>query len=399
MPSCFLCGRGFPAEECEIEVEEEAPKVEPTITDEEALHISKLPPRQRLRRLLEMGAVSLLSAVWLVTRDEFVLERMQDLPKEAFLSPENATELLDRLMGVVVISYSWLSRRHPDPTGFHTHTVLKYLKKHMNHVTEGPYNLDDAGVFWDFASLPQDQPDGMPMTDAEKVDFQRGLRAINLLFGDPKTVVLQLTKVPEKWHFVNLPDSEVNLTPYRNRGWCFYETTVSSTLKSSHLLLDLGLGEKELESESADWPEVQAASSGIRRPPLTPEDMALELKQRKFAKKCDAELVAQRYTEFFHEATASARTLNLSNCRRGTGWCTAELEQLVRALPAFTACEELFLDGHCALGEVALAQLRTQLLHLPALRELWLPEHLGGTREGQALQRSWLGADKILRWF
>jgi len=368
------------------------PRLEPVqlIKDPKELEMMKLAPRLRGRRILTAGAIRLLSAVWLIAQGEnYVIQCRQDLPEEAFLGPEHAAELFGKRYGVVVVSYGWLSKKHPDPTGFHIRVLQKYLKKQTTFLS----GLKDCGVFWDFASIPQDRSGGPEKTEQERRVLRRALSAINSVYADSNTLVVQLTRMPEE---LRLADGEEgNLTPYEHRGWCFFEATVSALLKQANMLLDLGLSTEALEAEDSFWVEVRDALTAERQPLLTPEDMEAELKKRVFTDDSDAELVTKMYKDFFAEVALGAEALHLGNCSAsGRGWGDAEVQQFARALPALTACKLLNLRGHGALGESGLAHLRAPLLELPALRTLWLPTHLERTAEGRALQEEWLTAGK-----
>lgn len=391
-PACEDRGEEAAAEERGGAAEERDPE------DEDLQRLSRRP---RARRVLAGGAVRLLSAAWLLARGEaYILERMQDLQRRcdgderAFLEPGRAAELLDQRFGIVAISYGWLSKRHPDPTGFHMRTVQRYLKSHLLWV-KGEH-LDDVGVFWDFASLPQDAPDGIEKTAEERRAFKRGLHAIGLLYGDPRTLVIQLTKVPEAPQSTD--GSGANLAPYEMRGWCFFEATVSGLEKESSMLLDLGLGTAELELERANWNAVREASTSKRRPPLRPEDMAEELQKRTFTNSSDADVVAEKYASFFREVAAAAQTLDFTNYNRGQGWGDTEVMQLSRALPSFTACKKLCLCYHKKLGEKGLEQLHSSIMQMPSLEKLELPIHLAKTKEGKALISDWQAAGKQVGW-
>jgi len=390
-----LCRRGLLQEPEEPEDEE----------DEEEKRLKKMPPGPRTRAILASGALRLLSAEWLLAQGEgYILQRMQDLPEEAFLHPKRASELFDELYGVIVISYGWLSKKHPDPTGFHMRTILRYLRKHTAQFDW--FGYEDYGVFWDFASLPQDHPHGTEKTEQEKATFKKGLGAISLLYGGRKTIVIQLTRMPEELQLAD--GSEVNLTEYAVRGWCFFEATVSGVLKPASSLLDLGAGAAALDSADAGWSAVREASTANRQPPLLPKDMAVELQKRRFTNGSDTELVTEKYGEFFAEAAGprrraagrprsstrptakaavGAEQLWFQNLSAGEGWGDAEVTQLARALPSFKHCRILRLSGHRALGERGLAELRGALPRCHRLRLLKLPAHLEHTAEGQALER------------
>mmetsp|Transcript_42331 Transcript_42331/g.117866 ORF Transcript_42331/g.117866 Transcript_42331/m.117866 type:complete len:96 (-) Transcript_42331:82-369(-) len=62
---------------------------------------------------------------------------------------------------------------------------------------------------------------------------------------------------------LQLSDGAVaNLTEYNIRGWCFFEATVSSVLKPSLGLLDLGMGAAVLDNEGSGWDAVLARACG-----------------------------------------------------------------------------------------------------------------------------------------
>ena len=59
-----------------------------------------------------------------------------------------------------------------------------------------------------------------PPNRSPSADIQRGLRAINLIYGHQHVTVWCLTRVPA--------DMERG---YHARGWCTFEMTIASTLK------------------------------------------------------------------------------------------------------------------------------------------------------------------------
>ena len=72
-----------------------------------------------VERLLADGSLRLLSVPWLKAQtDMAVLPRRQELPAEAFVSPQAAQRLYaSRTRSVGVLSYRWLRPEHPDPCG------------------------------------------------------------------------------------------------------------------------------------------------------------------------------------------------------------------------------------------------------------------------------------------
>ena len=131
----------------------------------------------RAQAILRTGALSLLSSTWLLGQPEdYIVVRNQDLPADAFLDGSHAAQLLESTGGIVVSSYGWLTKRHPDPLGWHLRTLRKYLKKHLdwdfskNRVkVEQEKSLHDVGLFWDFTAFPQVGPDGAPKSQEEVI--------------------------------------------------------------------------------------------------------------------------------------------------------------------------------------------------------------------------------------
>jgi len=318
-------------------------------------------PSGRARHILHTGDVRLLSAHWLVTQPiSFRIKRHQDLPGKAFLPTEKAESLLSQERGVVVISYPWLTKEHPDPNRFHLETVLDFLR-----CLGKMRSLNEVGIFWDFASLPQP-----PRTKREDQAFKRGLKAIDLLYGGKMSIVVQLKDIPEP-HFEGM-----NSTPYNRRGWCVFEEAVSSILKDNDKVWNLSNVSKELKSGET-YKEVLCAAVSLRQPPVPPQQFCEQLESLVFTSGADRVLVGQIYTDFFNKMCVCAASLTFSNpwnwiTNRIRSWGPKEAEQLAQALPSFRACEILCLNCHLELGtgEGAAELLVTALARLPQLRQL-----------------------------
>ena len=73
------------------------------------------------------------------------LKRRQDLPPEAFYSPEEAVDLLDRGdRSIIVLSYRWYNFYHPDPAG----TTLAAVRRFVNEQkgSRSAFNVRDRCV-------------------------------------------------------------------------------------------------------------------------------------------------------------------------------------------------------------------------------------------------------------
>lgn len=166
---------------------------------------------------LRAGAIRLLSCRWLRAQGYAgalaPLSRQQDLPEEAFLTPEEATEAFEN-GHVYVLSYGWLTPAHPDPHALTLRIVVEFLQSHWLLTRAAPA----VGLFWDFASLPQ-----KPRTDQEDRTFKAGLAVITNFYGSLwQSTVIQLKTLP------SAPDGETyNERQYSDRGWCVVEEGVA----------------------------------------------------------------------------------------------------------------------------------------------------------------------------
>ena len=165
------------------------------------------------------------------------------MPKEAFLTPETAEQLLLQPLQtsagpvprVVALSYRWLSPEHPDPDGYQLGRLLTFLRAHLGCFfgeaaakwTPGtsvpPRDQLDVGVMWDFMSLAQ-----APRIGNEQNRFDRGFSAINKVYGSAgSTITVQLTDTPP------------GVKGYQTSGWCRFEEAVSGIIKSPSFLRDM----------------------------------------------------------------------------------------------------------------------------------------------------------------
>lgn len=161
---------------------------------------------KKLRKALINGDVRLLRCSWLATPtaekhfrdshsthgDAIVMQRMQDLPAEAFFSPAEAAALLDRGdRSILVLSCRWLTAAHPEPLG----TTLAVMRRYLNSEP----TAKGCGLFWDYASLPQKAHDGTDRTADEKGTFKRALTEMaNLYASLTGSAILQLKDVPPR---------------------------------------------------------------------------------------------------------------------------------------------------------------------------------------------------------
>ena len=124
---------------------------------------------------LRDGSARLLRCSWLsspAASGAVIMRRRQDLPPDVFVPCDEAAAMLlrgDR--SVLALSHGWLTALHPEPHG----TTLAAVRRFLLFDTTA---AGDAGLFWDFASLPQRGPNGEARTEEEKRIFNRGLEVM-----------------------------------------------------------------------------------------------------------------------------------------------------------------------------------------------------------------------------
>lgn len=169
-----------------------------------------------LTDVLADGTVRLLSAHWLRAQpDSFVLSRRQELPVAAFVSPEEASDLL-AAEKVGALSYCWADRAvhdggvGPDPNGFHTRTIRAFLKS-----SYGRRRV--VALMIDYASLYQSDPRGH-RTEEENASFKAGLSAMQHIYSSPRVLVLQHKALP----------CTATRKRYDESGWPMFEQSIAT---------------------------------------------------------------------------------------------------------------------------------------------------------------------------
>lgn len=374
--------------------------------------------------VLRRGFIRILDARWLLESPPgFVLPRRQDLPEEAFLSLTKAATFFQQHKKIVMVSYGWLTKEHPDPLSFYLPYVQAFLRKHC-------LRTGHCGVFWDYCALPQLGPNQSEEDDEEDEHFRKcGLRVMHRLYGSRKTMVLQLTQLPLSSPLPGSPGSPcppsemAQPRAYLTRGWCLFESTVASMTKAEGHLLDLGLPHvaEHLFSETSPVSQVMDKAAGRKCPPLVPALMRHKLLHLcKFTNGKDGDDVADLYERFFQEAAPTLSNLDFSCFVRQdpeAGWDDESLKLFADALPYFERCRRLYLSGHrfsdvgvdalaralpylgalevldlddCSeVGEAGLQRLHEVLPELAGIQRLIVPHRLKNTSSGINLERAW----------
>ena len=204
------------------------------------------------------GTIRLLRCSWLLGYQGHRMPSCQELGEDAFFPKEEAASLFRNSMRaecvgrrVLVLSYGWLSPRHPECADFslillkpHVLSLLpsygiccarsptgQRLKWLQDHLYELHPNCEECGLFWDWCSLPQrhrsdpDQKTGR--VDDDEAKFNRGLCWMANLYASPKgTCVIQMKDIPgdhrtEEAKKSDDPDDDYNGRAYDTRG-CEY---------------------------------------------------------------------------------------------------------------------------------------------------------------------------------
>jgi hypothetical protein len=331
---------------------------------------------------VESGAIAALKGTWLVGLHKRGgrLSRRQDLPRKAFWSAGELRRVALALgddFGVlfVALSYRWLTKKHPDPDGFHLGIVASVAELYLNprgwkdrfgddHYSQlaaafrkHGLGLPEFALFWDYASLHQP-----PRTDAEAKLFPKGLQNSNVWYGHARTVVWMQSELPEGFA-ARMRASEPPLAEtYEDSGWCYVEAAISAAIKPGFLRLDLA---KRTERAMAcaygpgkPWEEADdmlaRVSARRRPPPPSPETVRRLLQtEKRFTNSSDVSKVADLYATFF------GKVINVSELKfEGLEWGDADVVELCEVLPRFAALRTLDLshnkigpEGASALGE------------------------------------------------
>ncbi|EOD21951.1 hypothetical protein EMIHUDRAFT_240710 [Emiliania huxleyi CCMP1516] len=192
---------------------------------------------------------------------------------------------------ILSLSHGWLTALHPDPHG----TTLAAVRRFLLFDTAA---AGEAGLFWDFASLPQRGPNGEARTEEEKRIFNRGLEQRDMVLPPGA-----LTGV-----------GAYNPTPYEGdggRGWCIFEQGTAMTV-----LAHLTAAERQAAEKGKALPErfrkAQAARAKVydiggaapmaRESSLSPREVLDEacraIEKAKFTGKADQVMVPQMLAEF-----------------------------------------------------------------------------------------------------
>lgn len=260
-----------------------------------------------LQELLQ--GTDLVNADFLVDLAEggAAVPRWQEVPEQAKIGSTSQWRLgLDKSpvkarLAILVLSYPWKDRHHPDKVGYMLKKILRVLKQLL---AEGrgsdlvPIRWQAVGVMWDFMSLPQ-----KPYRNKhERVRFETGLKNINGWYADMWIPVLLVNTPLSAGHIVY-----TNLRDYTARGWCDFEYITSGLVKHAGLLFHF---------DAFDGSSMKSMTGG-RKPPMSPTAFRRHLKEDvatdkiRFTVGLDLEVVIDQYRKGFEEAFKRAQWIVL----------------------------------------------------------------------------------------
>ena len=143
-----------------------------------------------------------------------------NIPAEFKYSGEEAFANWEKYgnMFLVVLSYSWLSKKHPDPNLFHLRILVPLLDQVQAYFRKAHADLPELGIIIDYCSLWQNlsENENEDSRSAEQYkEFLAGLKCINTPYAHQDVTAIKLTCTPL---------GEVRT--YELRGWTFFESRV-----------------------------------------------------------------------------------------------------------------------------------------------------------------------------
>lgn len=337
-------------------------------------HLQYFTALQSLEQALLGGQVVLVKASWLekVANQRKALPRRQELPSEATWD----SALLVRELGgggtsdkptplIVSISYCWLSKKHPDPQGFHLQTLAPLLKAFASW---NRMRTDNIAVFIDWCCLHQ-----APRSNADHYAWEQAMQSVHLWYAHAVTSVWMLTRVP------------TGAESYGTRGWPYFEKAVGTMVNPGDPVLDIGM----LRPSWSTWGQVLQDCRVKPMPPQSPEIFATELDRKNFTERQDREILVRRYMEVFHATVTSAEKLPYAGLR----WGDREAGRVAKLLPLCSCVRELDLANN-DIGKKGGAALASSISGCKELERLCLTGNCLDVEVQDQLRKAWMQAGK-----
>mmetsp|Transcript_16792 Transcript_16792/g.52673 ORF Transcript_16792/g.52673 Transcript_16792/m.52673 type:complete len:408 (-) Transcript_16792:590-1813(-) len=277
---------------------------------------------------------------------------------------------------LVVISYCWLSKEHPDPDMFH----LPYLRATIAAMKEREavlLGLKEVGVILDYCSFYQE-----PRTEEQMRSFKECLGLINVPYGHSDVTSAKLVSVPS-----------TEQRTYDDRGWTKFESDVIDSKPPA--AQDVTGEFNVLTISSPGCSDLWQLAKNQRRPPVTPTRFRSEMEDRRkraeaknvrlFTNGKDQEFLETKYDETFSAMCAFVDKLDYKD----KGFGVAEAKQLVEVLPHFAKLQRLELNRN-KFGDEGAKMIALALADgaAPMLQNLGLHSNSIGSEGARALAKA-----------
>jgi len=350
----------------------------------------------------------------------------QGVPEEYFWRGSEAVDLWEQhgKCFLVILSYGWLAKHHPDPECFHLKRFARLLREFKRHVSE--FGVHEIAVVVDFCSLWQGGggDGGDCRTPEQHAQFKRGLDQFNLLYLHTHTTAVKLESVPS-----GEPRS------YDARGWTFFESVIIDSKAGQGNVIRWVADAQDHEHQVAEgWTFLQPLFRNHVGPwrhlPLSPSAFEERIEERRQAAKekgfalftngKDNAFVPKKYADTFevilggrsrrytHSGLDDQRTLQLCTVLRdsevevlnlGTNEIGAEGLQAVLEMPCAASSLQTLLLNSNRIGEDCVELIAAAIPRLHSLCKIGLEENpLGDSPSARSrLQSVWASEGKAER--
>lgn len=318
----------------------------------------------RLAQLIESGCIGLVRSSYFedCLLHNRQLSMRQLIPNSFMWRGDEAVNLWWKhgKCFLMVVSYSWLSKDHPDPNQVHLVKLVRILEEYKKI-----WGLHDVAVILDYCSLWQRGAKVDTRTSEQKEQYNYGLRELNVAYAHKSITAVKLTAVPKE-----------ETRKYEDRGWTLME----------EILIDSKVGDwnrwtfGELDPESTQWTDavvffMQAKLTKLR-PPLSPERFVQELESRRhkarsldvplFSNEKDNEEVPKLYEDIYIQLIHSTKLSYES-----ADWSDEEALLLLEVVAKCDRLEKLNLANN-RINCLSAYQIAKLIPHLSSLKYLTL---------------------------
>lgn len=340
----------------------------------------------RFAELLSQGSVTVVKSSYFgkCLAENVPFQDRANIADEWFIPAEEVMPLWNThgARFLVVVSYSWLTQKHPDPDMFHLQRLTRALKElqacHNHEYLRsklGLGELDELGVIIDYCSLHQ-QHGGVDTRSQEQVSqFNDALSEIGTPFAHQDVTAIKLVAVPKDV-----------MRNYDDRGWTLFETVLIDGKNPSPKIMYCGasLGESNVLTIGDDLDPEREKKTGFDfvckftkarfRPPRTPQQFenemdlrwlrAIEKSVALFINMKDQSVLLETYTKAFKELT---RTEKFDF--KAMNWGDEGIATFTEVLVHCKALKGLNLESN-AISDIGAEKLATTLLNTTKLTDL-----------------------------